>query len=346
MIIKLIVATMSFVSENLAKQAAKWWAQYLPGVRDADSSEIHDLEDDNPAKAIIEKKHTMQKSNVVPKELINKFIEILQQKILLLEIKSGYVTLGHQSSYHPPKEVSQSIKETGIYAMFPFKTEMIIHQDGYILVNDELVYLEENLRLLVPNDELLTESVKVKISLPQIRILKIDLTVLEGDLYQYNNGEAMVLEKYEYFNTWKGNKPYESFYVEFKFSNFIGGEKALRYLSDADLLNILQNKEKFTVSIKNNTFLYYFTDDITKKEASYGNGWGKLQYEDVGKGYFRITTGFVNAFKVPVGDSYVVRSIGWRSELIKVTDHHLLVPSDDKFQIFDLTDDLEFVYEI
>lgn len=343
--VKLLITTMSFISENLARQAAIWWSQYLPGVKDINSSEIHDLEEDNPLRTLVENAHTKHKTNVVSREKVDKFIDTLQNKILQLKIERKIITLGHRSIYAPPKEVTQSVRELGIYAMFPFKTEMIIHTDGYILVDDEIVYLDENLRLLTA--ELLTEKVRVKINRPQFRLLKIDLAVLQGDLYQYDDETPVALDKFKYYNTWEDNKPYEAFYVEFKFDEFVGGEQALRNFSDKDLLDILQDKDKFIASIKNGTHLHYFTNNITKKNASYGNGWGELQYEDLGNGYFCNTTGIVNAFKVPSDSSYIVYPAGWASELIKVTDHHLLVPSkDNKFQVFDLNGELEFAYDV
>lgn len=110
-------------------------------------------------------------------------------------------------------------------------------------------------------------------------------------------------------------------------------------------MELLQNRDKFIKSIKKNALLYYEKHDITKEEAVYSNGWGALDHEEVRNGYFRHTTGFVDAYKIPAGHSYVVQAVGRSRELIKITNNHLIVPVGDKFQVFNLTDNLEFVYE-
>ena len=97
---------------------------------------------------------------------------------------------------------------------------MTIHQDGYIFANDKVVYLDKNLTMLTQNDPVLINPIKVKINLPQFRIIKIDLTTLTGDLYEYHNGEPIVYDKRHYYDTWKDNKPYENFQVSIQHKNF------------------------------------------------------------------------------------------------------------------------------
>lgn|GEM_PF-2943315 len=177
-------ARSSLIDDTVARQAAVWWAQYLSYVRDVKFSGICNFKEDT-----IEMVHKAQKKYCVPKKLVDNFIDILQGKILLLEAQYHRKYIMIEIDYNPPKIIEEAIDEAGIrvspFGLFPFKTNMVIHQDGYIIVNNKVVYLNENLKLLSANDPILAESIKVKINLPQFIILKINLTTLEGDLYEY-----------------------------------------------------------------------------------------------------------------------------------------------------------------
>lgn len=335
----------SFIDSNLARPAATWWAQYLPCVRDVGAFEVYKFRNEK-----LEMIHTIQKKHCVDKHSVDNFIDILQKKILLLEPTHHfykYVTI--KIDYDPHGIIKETIKEARIkispFGLFPFKTEMTIHQDGYIIVNGEIVYIHDNLQLLTLDDKILIDHGRIKISFPQFRVLEIDLTNPQGDLYQYgvhsihsqeyHDGVPIIVDKQHYIDYWGNKERYQAFYLKITFNNVIGGEGVLRNLTDIELLIILQNKEKFKQLFVKNTFLYYENYDFTEGE-----------YENVGNGYFRSTTGFIHTFKVPTGQSYMVAVDGDNRELMRVTDQHLLAPVNNKFRIYTLTDNLQIEREV
>lgn len=135
------------ISLELATSAAKYWANFLPGSKDVCFSDI------NKHSKIHNKKHVdtlsvlaqIANDKAVSKDQYDNFVKILAQKILSTEFSGyseKYIQLGHISSYDPPMEVAESMKEAGVYAMMPFKTEMRIYEDEHVTVNYETLDLD------------------------------------------------------------------------------------------------------------------------------------------------------------------------------------------------------------
>lgn len=136
--------TKSLISEETAKAAATYWAQYLPGVKaicfsDIDKhSKISKDSDQKNINFMSAMTSIARQEKSVTKEQYEKFIDKLAAKIIGKE----QVQLGDSSNYHPPVEVVEALKEAGIdgispFGIFPYKTMMKISANEEILVDYE-----------------------------------------------------------------------------------------------------------------------------------------------------------------------------------------------------------------
>lgn len=191
---------------------------------------------------------------------ISKFISSLRQKILISDENDGYIQLGDVSSYHAPKIVSEAYNECmgydGYIGIFPAKTKMRIYPRGYITVNRDVIYVENDIFYLRPSDIHFDRGMKMKISGRGFRKLKIDLSLFSGDLFQTDCNVHEKVQKQDFYDSWK-KKPYTALYVDIKFRHFVGGKESLQKLSDKELLQILQSEEEFTKHITKDALIHY-----------------------------------------------------------------------------------------
>ena len=138
------------ITTEQALAAAKYWGNFLPGVKDVYFSDInkHSKLDTSKTMQTISILNKIARQGTVTQDQYNSFVEILAKKILAKELDWDSVQLGHSSFYEPPEEVQEAIDEAGLkisaFGIMPFKTQMNIYPDGHIEVNYKTIDLTQN----------------------------------------------------------------------------------------------------------------------------------------------------------------------------------------------------------
>jgi hypothetical protein len=144
-------------TEQQARVAALWWAQFLPGAKNISASNITgniiatDQEIPDTAKRTVDATLDMtEASESITPIQYETFIEVLCEEIMALPIQrlynanGQYKQLGHTSIYEPPHEVKDAAVDADIdiasgLVYFPWRTAMLLLDNGQIHVNGEII---------------------------------------------------------------------------------------------------------------------------------------------------------------------------------------------------------------
>jgi hypothetical protein len=270
--------------------AAKWWAQFLPGINQAKSHYKH-----------------------VTQEEYNEFVETLSEKISALESKGiAGIQLGNGSSYDAPKEVTEALKKISKILsldLFPYKTQMNIFEHR-VSVNGKIIFVDSSIELFNTTKDLdqiqLSNSPKVKLKKNfGFRILNLKpeegFYTAEKDKYS----EQIRISKLEpLLDAFDDQLP--SLHLQINAKDINGGNDKLCNLPINTLKNILRNPNELHALIKptddDSIYMPTSSDRGTFLESkAYADGSiGKIHYELLDSGTcYRESSNSVQLLSLP-----------------------------------------------
>ncbi len=304
-------------SEHVFRVAAMWWAQYLPGVKKVDFSEINQNSRLTGYVAIISEvthEHIQSRSRAATEQQVNQFIDIVARKLAELARKPGqlkeyskdlyHFQIGSRSDYHPPKMMEEALDEAKIkmpaFGSFPYKTEMKIYNNGQIMINDQVISTDPRY-VHYTNHYDFSSAPYMKINGDKFRLLEINRAALKGELFTgfVNDLRPFKIDDTLEFGDEKENLDTSRVYITIHTRNFLGNEQGLLSLSDEDLINILQDEAMIIKYFAKDDCIYYKINKEKCLKATSYTGIGDVVVEQLAPNLYEYSTGPVQVFPAP-----------------------------------------------